>query len=204
MYLYLLNTLADWETGYVIAELGSGRYCKSPEFAYTLIFCGKTRDPITTMGGLILTPEITLAEITPGPDDLLILPGGDTWFNPEQNEVLSLVPDFMDAGMVVGAICGATMGLAQAGHLNSRPHTSNDPDVLRMFCPGYAGSAYYQNQLAVLDGNLITASGLAPVEFADQIFSRLGVMHEATRNAWYQLYTTRRPEFFHALMASLQ
>jgi putative intracellular protease/amidase len=153
---------------------------------------------------MVLTPEITVSEITPASEDLLLLPGSDIWLEPDQQDILSRIPAFMDAGMVVGAICGATMGLAQAGLLNSRPHTSNDLDVLGMFCPSYSGSDNYQNVPAVCDGNLITASGLAPVEFAREIFTRLNVMREGTLDAWFSLHTTRKPEYFHALIASMQ
>jgi hypothetical protein len=51
--------------------------------------------------------------------------------------------------------------------------------------------------------HIITASGFAPVEFACHIFRKLGVMHPATLDAWHGLFTTRRPEYFYALMASL-
>jgi len=75
--------------------------------------------------------------------------------------------------------------------------------VLKMFCPAYKGEAYYVDEPAVTDDNLITASGLAPVAFAYQVFSRLDVMNPATLEAWYNLSTTRKPEFFFALMQSL-
>ena len=103
----------------------------------------------------------------------------------------------------MAAICGATFALAQAGLLDHRPHTSNDPAALKMFCPAYKGEKYYINQPAVTDRNLITASGLAPVEFAFHVFRRLDVMSPATLDAWYCLFTTRKPECFYTLMASL-
>ena len=95
------------------------------------------------------------------------------------------------------------MGLANAGLLDKRPHTSNDLMALKMFCPGYKGEEFYRNEPAVTDGNLITASGLAPVEFAYHVFRRLDVMTPATLDAWHGLFTTRKPEYFHALLASL-
>jgi hypothetical protein len=55
----------------------------------------------------------------------------------------------------------------------------------------------------VTDGNLITASGLAPVEFAYHIFRSLDVMAPATLEAWHGLFTTLQPEYFYALMRSL-
>jgi putative intracellular protease/amidase len=203
LYFYILDTLSDWETGHVLAELHSGRYLKDPALKYEVVLCGRTRDTITTMGGLHMTPDILISTIRPGPGDLLVLPGADTWLEPVQSPALTKVRELLDEGIVVAAICGATLGLANAGLLDNRPHTSNDLMALQMFCPDYKGESGYVNEPAVTDGNLITANGLAPVEFACHIFRKLDVMTPATLDAWHGLFTERKPEYFYALMASL-
>ncbi|NLD57607.1 MAG: glutamine amidotransferase [Methanomicrobiales archaeon] len=203
IYFTVLDTLADWEAGHVLAELGSGRYLKDPSLRYNVVLCGATLDTITTMGGLHLKPEARIGEVQPGKGDLLLMPGADTWLNPEQAPVIAKVREVLESHVTVGAICGATLGLANAGLLDNRPHTSNDPEVLKMFCPNYHGEQFYVNEPAVTDKNLITGSGLAPVEFACQIFRQLDVMSPATLDAWYNLFTTRKPECFYALMESL-
>jgi len=204
LYLFILDTLADWETGHVLAELCSGRYLKDPDQKYQLVLCGRTMDPVTTMGGLHLQPDILVNDIRKGAGDILVLPGADTWLDPEQEPVVTMIGALLDTGMVVAAICGATLALANAGLLDNRRHTSNDPAALTMFCPGYKGEQFYQNEPAVTEDNLITASGLAPVEFAFHVFGRLDVMAPATLDAWHGLFATRRPEYFFALMASLE
>ena len=67
----------------------------------------------------------------------------------------------------------------------------------------YTGSARYEEQPAVLDGNLITASGTAPLEFACRIFERLDVFSAETLEAWYLLHKEKQPEYYDALVASL-
>lgn len=203
LYLYIPETLSDWEICHVIAELRSGRYLKDPGLKYNVIPCGRTLDTITTMGGLLLTPQILITDIRPVEGDIVILPGADIWLDPAQAPVIAKAHELLTSGVTVAAICGATMGLANAGLLDKRPHTSNDLAALKMFCPGYKGERYYLNEPAVTDGNLITASGLAPVEFAYNIFRQLGVMSPATLEAWHGLFTTRKPEFFYALIESL-
>lgn len=203
LYLYILDTLADWEPGHVLAELHSGRYLKDPGLRYSIILCGGTLDPVTTMGGVHLTPEILIREIRHVPGDVLVLPGADIWLDQEQEPALRTAGCLLDEGMLIAAICGATLGLANAGLLDKRLHTSNDPEALQMFCPNYRGGNYYVNEPAVTDGNLITASGLAPVEFAYHVLRRLDVMTPATLEAWHGLFTTRQPEYFYALMGSL-
>jgi putative intracellular protease/amidase len=133
-----------------------------------------------------------------------VLPGADTWLDPAQEPALRAAARLLDEGIPVAAICGATLGLANAGLLDNRPHTSNDPAVLKMFCPNYRGENQYVNEPAVTDGNLITASGFAPIEFAYQVFRRLDVMTPATLEAWHGLFATGQPDYFYALMGSLQ
>ena len=203
LFLFITDTLSDWEPGHVLAELRSGRYLNDPALKYNIVLCGRTPDTVTTMGGIRMTPEILINDIRPVPGDIVVLPGADTWLDPEQEPVMVKVRELLDNGTDIAAICGATLGLADPGMLDSRPHTSNDPAALKMFCPHYHGERYYVNEPAVTGGNLITASGLAPVEFAYHIFKKLDVMSPATLEAWHGLFTTRKPEFFYALMESV-
>jgi hypothetical protein len=78
LYLYITDTLADWEPGHIIAELRSGRYLKDPALKYNLLLCGRTMDTITTMGGIHMAPEILISDIRPCTGDVLVLPGADT------------------------------------------------------------------------------------------------------------------------------
>jgi putative intracellular protease/amidase len=203
LYLSIPDTLADWEPGHVLAELCSGRYLKDPGLQYSVVLCGRTLDPVTTMGGLHLVPDTMITTIRPEDGDLVLLPGADTWLNPEQGPVISRIAGLLGDGITVAAICGATLGLANAGLLDNRLHTSNDLAALKMFCPNYRGEHFYLSEPAVTDGNLITASGLAPVEFAYQVFKKLEVMNPATLEAWHGLFTSRKPEYFYSLMESL-
>jgi len=203
LYLYTPESMADWEPGYITAELKSGRFLKEG-ISFRLVLCGKDLSPVSTMGGIPLKPEISIFDIHPGSGNVLILPGSDFWLDDSLTESIHCIRQLLQSDLVIGAICGATMGLASHGLLDTRRHTSNDLQVLKMFCPGYQGEKYYLNEPAVTDGNLITASGLAPVDFAYHIFKKLDVMHESTLTAWYNLHVTRKPEFFYALMESVQ
>lgn len=203
-YLYVLNTLSDWEIAYITAELNSGRFLDNTKNPIVLMKIGKTLEPITTMGGMTITPDESFDNILFHEDDLLILPGADTWLEEVNTKLVESIPDILTKNVVVAAICGATIALAQHGILNNRHHTSNAKEVLTMMCPDYTGEAYYVNQSVVTDKNLITASGLAPVDFSYEVFKKTAVMKPETLEAWYQLYTTKDARFFHALMESLR
>lgn len=89
---------------------------------------------------------------------------------------------FLDAAVPVAAICGATAGLARAGLLDERDHTSAAPEYLA--ATGYAGGDHYVDQPAVVDGDLITAGPQAPVQFACATLARLGLASDRTLRAY--------------------
>ena len=92
--------------------------------------------------------------------------------------------------------------LAKAGLLDNRPHTSNDLGYLNAVIPTYTGKAFYRPGTAVTDGKLITASGVAPIDFAREVLRELKVFSVETLEAWYQLFVTHEAQYFYALMES--
>lgn len=203
-YLYVFDTMADWEIGYLSAELNSRRYFKKEATGYTIRTVGLTKEPIVTMGGVHITPDIALEACTPDNAGIMILPGGDTWLEPIHVPMMEKVKEFLHADVLVAAICGATVGLARAGLLDDRKHTSNDPGYMKAVSPGYTGEASYLHEPAVTDGKLITASGVAPLEFTREVLKELDVFSSQTLEAWYKLYLTHDAKYFYALMGSLK
>lgn len=202
-YVYVLDTLADWEIGFITAELNSRRYfAKNTKVEFVKI--GNTLEPIKTMGGIIITPDKDITNVEFQEGDLLVLPGADTWMDAENKNILDIVSDVINKKVIVAAICGATVALAQNGLLNNRTHTSNDKGFLKMVCPDYDGGSYYINAPTVVDDNLITATGLAPLEFSYEVFKKMNIMKEDTLEAWYQLYKTKESRYFYSLMESLK
>ncbi len=124
------------------------------------------------MGGLRVQPDMVLDDLDPASSNLLILPGADMWDAGGGGAFAAAAAQFLDAGVPVAAICGATAGLARAGLLNKRHHTSAAAGYL--MATGYAGSEYYLEERAVVDGDLITAGPQSPVQFAVPRLRRLG------------------------------
>lgn len=203
-YLYVFDGLADWEIGYLAAELASRRYLNGPAEAPELRTFGRDRGEIVTMGGLRVTSDLSLGEVRAEDAALLILPGGDSWTREAHEGITELAAAFLEEGIPVAAICGATFALARAGLLDARRHTSNDPGYLKAVAPGYRGEKLYRQEGAVADGKLITASGLASLEFARETLRALEVMKKETLDAWYELNRTRSGAQYFALEASLK
>lgn len=204
VYLYILDTLADWEIGYLTAELNSGRYFDRKKEPVSLMKIGNTNKTIKTMGGVKIIPDETINNIKFNENDMLILPGADTWMNQENKNIKYMVAQLINNNVTVAAICGATIALAENGLLNEKKHTSNSKEYLKMSCPAYSGEKNYLNKPAITDNNLITATGLSPLEFTYEIFKKLDVMKEETLEAWYGLYKTRKEKYFYDLMKSLE
>jgi len=201
-YLYVLDTMADWEIAQITAELNSGRFLKNGKVNVRKV--SQNLHPVTSMGGMSITADLKISEVEFAEGDLLILPGADTWMAEEHKSVIEMVENLIDRGVVVAAICGATAALANAGILNNRKHTSNGKGFLQMMCPEYKGQDNYIDCPAVCDGNLITASGLAALEFTYEILKRTEAMKEETVTAWYKLYSTKESKYFFELMESLK
>jgi putative intracellular protease/amidase len=204
VYLYVFDTMADWEIGYLTAELNSGRYYKKGLAPSQIVTVGIEKTPVTTMGGLKILPDIRLNECSIKNADALILPGGNTWTEKIHEPIIKTVEQCLKGNVLVAAICGATIGLAQKGLLDSLWHTSNDLEHLKMICPTYTGEKYYKKESVVTAGKLITASGIAPLEFALHVLKTLDVFTPQTLNAWYNLNKTHEPKYFYELMNSIQ
>jgi putative intracellular protease/amidase len=204
VYFYVFDTMSDWEIGYLTAELNTGRYFNKGLEPSKIVTVGNEMTPVTTMGGLKILPDIKLDDCNIESADALILPGGDTWTEVIHKPILKIVEKCLNEGILVAAICGATMGLAQSGQLNSRWHTSNDLEYLKMICPTYTGENYYKMESAVTDGKLITATGIAPLEFTVHVLKALDVFSFETLDAWYNLNKTHEAKYFYALMDSIQ
>ena len=107
VYIYLLDTLADWEIGYITSELRSKRFFKRDAPEITLKTVSYDLTPITTMGGFTLTPDCLVADILVNASSTLLLPGADTWHEQKHQAILVKTRDLLDAGATIGGICGA-------------------------------------------------------------------------------------------------
>ncbi|MGW4306994.1 DJ-1/PfpI family protein [Streptomyces californicus] len=196
VYLAVYDTFADWETGHTTAHLTQN--------GYTVRTVGLTREPVTTMGGLRVRPDLAVDELRPQDSALLILTGAAAW---DTGEALApfarAARGFLDAGTPVAAICGATAGLAREGLLDDRAHTSAVSFYLA--ATGYAGGERYVEADAVTDpgadggGRLVTAGPTEPVAFAREVFALLGVYDAKKLDAWYRLFHDSDPSAYEVL-----
>ena len=182
VYVLIFDGYADWEPALAMCEVK-----KSGRFELRTIGFG--REVVISMGGLRITPDLTLAEVTPDSAALLILPGGDMWEQePPRPERTRLVKALDAAQVPIAAICAATVAVGQIGILKGRQHTSNSKAYLGAMVPGYQEESLYSDAWAVRDGHIITASGIGSVEFAREIIQLLGIYSESDQKLWWDIF----------------
>lgn len=197
VHCFVFDTLADWEYGFAVAGINNAQFHRVPN-AWQVKTVALRREPVVTSGGVRIIPDLALDEVAPADSRMLILPGGDTWDEGGNIEAVDKARDFLARGVPVAAICGATAGLARGGLLDDVRHTSNAREYIA--ATGYRGGALYQEEPAVTDGDIITAASMAPLEFAYHIYRRLDLYAPEVLEAWYGLFSTRKPEYFAELL----
>jgi cyclohexyl-isocyanide hydratase len=121
----------------------------------TVHVIGKTRSPIRDIQGLILTPEVAIAE---APSlDVLLVPGGYGQMDLMQDEeVLSLIRQQARSGRLVLSVCTGALLCGASGILRGRLATTHWAawDLLQ-----YYGAVATRSRV-VVDGNLVSAAGV--------------------------------------------
>ncbi len=190
VHLAVYDTYADWETGHATAYLARA--------GHDIRTVGPSTEPVRSIGGLRVLPDLALDDVRPADSSLLILPGADLWdLGDDLAPFARKAREFLDAGVPVAAICGATLGLAREGLLDDRAHTSAVSFYLA--ASGYGGGARYVDTDAVTDGGLVTAGPTEPVAFAREILRLLGVYDGEVLDAWYRLFHDSDPEAYAVL-----
>jgi putative intracellular protease/amidase len=185
IHLFVFDTMADWEAAFAIAGIQNPQFQLAPG-RFRVVTVAAQREPITTAGGVRILPDTTLDEIAPSQSGMLILPGGEQWERGGNSEALAKTREFIAACVPVAAICAATLALARAGLLDNRYHTSNAREYLAS--SRYRGGRFYREVPAISDQGVITASGVAPIEFAREIFQALGLYGPCMLDAWFALF----------------
>ena len=180
-YFLIFDGFADWEAALALCEIKINT-------SLDVVTVGFTKNAIQSMGGLKIQPDITLGDIKIEDAAIIILPGGSMWEKFFNMHLRGHLQQLNSEGVIIAAICGATLKLARAGLLKGKKHTSNSLQFLKENVPDYDDADNYQEQLAVRDQNIITASGVGSVEFAYEIIKALSIYDEKTGQAWFNLF----------------
>lgn len=170
--IVLLDDFADWEYAFLAPALRGGVVPGCPG-RYEVRYAAPGGRPVRSLGSLTIQPDRDLTAL-PEACAGLILVGGMSWQTPEAEAVAPLVEEAAGRGLVVGAICNATLFLAAHGFLNHVRHTGNTTALMKEWGGSrYTGEALYEERQAVSDGLFVTANGSAYLEFTRECLLRL-------------------------------
>ena len=163
----LSDNFSDWETA--LLNSTARQY-----YGFYTSFATPGGMQVASSGGMLVTPQLALEDITLDGLDALIVCGGSIWQTRQAPDITALLVAAHARGVLVAGICDGTRVLAQAGLLDHVRHTSNCAENLAQ--TGYAGAAHYQHlPCAVADGRVVTAPGSAPVSFMNEILRNLDI-----------------------------
>ena len=182
IYVLVFEGFADWQVALALAEI------RRPG-EWEVRSAGLTREPVTSMSGLQVLPDVRVDELDLDATALLILPGGHLWLPAHVDQAATVARRVHAAGAPVAAIDQGVLHLARAGLLDHCRHTGNWAGQIGREVPVYAGHDQYDaNVLAVSDGGAITASHLGSIEFAREIIHTLDLYSASDREHWYRLF----------------
>ncbi len=187
--LYTTDTMADWEYAYLTTQVTTAESIRPGRFRLLLV--GDGLEPVTSLGGLPITPSADLSELTTLAEEgrlaALVVPGGETYAQGHER-LTAAVQELLERGVPVAAICGGTFLLARHGVLDTRSHTSNSKGYLET--SGYRGERHYAQAPVVTDQGVTTASGIHAIPFTAEVMRVSGLVLTAVADAWERLYLT--------------
>jgi putative intracellular protease/amidase len=186
VHLLIFDGLADWEPSYALT--GLRHWAKVP-----VRTVGFDESEVMSMAGLRILPDTTLGDVDIADVALFMLPGGDMWeAEYPRDAVDNALANLARHRIPIAGICAATIPLARAGLFANRRHTSNGRDYLLKHVPSYAGSDSYVEAGAIRDKGVVSATGLAALDFAREVFAELDAFTDAEIKEWYDMYHAGR------------
>jgi putative intracellular protease/amidase len=182
VYFLAFDGFADWHAAHALCEI------RRPG-EWQLKTVGFSMQPVLSMAGLRVVPELTLDQLELKRAAMLIVPGGYLWEHGHGDEAVDAARRVHAAGAPVAAVDSGVLALARAGLLDACRHTGSWPGHIGAHVHGYAGADQYDaHVLAVSDGGVITASQLGCVEFAREVIRTLDLYNPSDREHWYRLF----------------
>lgn len=140
-------------------------------------------------------PDKTIEQLNPDEIDLFIIPGGNPAYLYKNSNLKEFIRAIDRNNKIIAAICGGTELLAAYGILNSKRCTGDssglkmDADYIDLF-----KYSIILKEDVVVDGNIITSTGQAFIEFAIKLGTVMNIYEnedEIKKNyKWYKNITT--------------
>jgi transcriptional regulator GlxA family with amidase domain len=128
VYFLAFDGFADWHAAQALCEI------RRPG-EWRLQTVGFSMQPVLSMAGLRVLPELTLDQVDLKRAALLILPGGYLWERGLGEEAVTAARRVHAAGASVAAVDSGVLVLARAGLLDACRHTGSWPGHIGTHVP---------------------------------------------------------------------
>jgi|LGOV01.1.fsa_nt_gb putative intracellular protease/amidase len=167
---YIFDDMADFETIFLCHLLAADCGIKVVNFA-------KEEKPIRSISGMIYHPEYGIDQINVNDFDGIIIPGG--WQAEHPAKLKEFLQEINNQNKLIGAICAAPWILATSGILLNKKYTTSigswgekHKEFFKIENP--FNWENFKDARVVCDGNIITAKGIAFIDFAIKVLELLG------------------------------
>lgn len=166
----ILIFIFDGMTDYEITFISHLLYADAGKEIITIAYEDKM---IKGNSGLIYKPSKLVSDVLNEDVQGLIIPGG--WYGDIKPELIELINNLNLKEKLLGAICGSgTVFLAKAGVLNNVKYTTPVVEWTKKHIEVFGGDDPFPRENFILervvrDRNIITAQGIAFVDFATEI-----------------------------------
>lgn len=180
--VYIYDGMATFEIA-LLTQLLS--FTQDIEFAFVADEIRQIKDK----PGFLITPQLDLKSVDIDDFDGIIIPGG--WLAHLDEQLLNIVRDMDKEQKLIAAICAAPWILAKAGVLNGRRYaTSIDQwqdshrEIFQQEDP-FPREGYVDSRV-VRDRNIITAKGIAFIDFTMEVCDYFGLFDDETERIEFE------------------
>jgi putative intracellular protease/amidase len=164
--VFIFDGMTDYEITFIVHLLGA-------DAGKEIITVAYEDKIIKSRSGFLYKPSCMVSDVVNEDAEALIICGG--WYGDTRQELMQLINNLNLKGKLIAAICGAgTIFLAKSGVLNNIKYTTpviqwtdKHKEVFGEKDP-FPRENFVQKRV-IRDGNIITAQGIAFIDFAIEI-----------------------------------
>ncbi|GFP76281.1 DJ-1/PfpI family protein [Clostridium fungisolvens] len=164
--VFIFDRMTDYEITFITHILGAGEGKEIITIAYE-------DKIIKSRSGFLYKPTALVKDVLNEDVEGLIICGG--WYGDTRHELIQLINNLNSKGKLIAGICGAgTIFLAKAGILDNVKYTTPAVEWTEKHIEVFGEKdpfprENFVEERVVRDGNIITAQGIAFIDFAIEI-----------------------------------
>lgn len=172
--VFIYEDMADFEITFVTHLLGADGGKEIVTIAYE-------DKLIKSKSGIIYKPARLIKDVLEEEVEGLIIPGG--WNGEIRPELIELIQSINAKGKLLAAICAGPRFLAKAGVLDNVKYTTSVTEWTEKHVEQFEESdpfprENFVSERVIRDGNIITAQGMAFVDFATEVCDWFGLFYD--------------------------